>query len=71
MTSPRLSPAMRQMLRNATAGANLATGMYGGTHKLAQTRTALKARGLIDTDGRSTEAGRAVFAPRKLEGSLC
>lgn len=71
MSAHRLSPAMRAMLRNAIDGKPLASGMYGGGLKLAQTRRALEARGMLDSELKPTEAGRAVFLPKVAEAKLC
>ncbi|MCI5068446.1 hypothetical protein [Acidovorax sp.] len=64
MSTPRLSPAMRNMLRNAIDGKRIGQGLSGGPHKIDATRRALEARGLLDTDLKPTEAGRSVFAPK-------
>ena len=64
MTSPRLSPAMRNMLRNAIDGKRIGQGLAGGPLKIAATRRALESRGLLDTELKPTDAGRAVFAPK-------
>lgn len=66
MTAPRLSPAMRNMLRSILDGkgpwAHLkGHSQHGGAF---QTLVALRHRGLIDAADRPTEAGRAVFAPK-------
>lgn len=66
MTTPRLSPAMRTMLRNAITGVPLAKGLCGGPHKHDQTRLALVARGLLDRDAKPTGTGQSVFAPAQL-----
>lgn len=63
MSTPRLSPAMRTMLRNAVRGEPLAKGLCAGYYKLYHTGNALEVRGLLDSHGRPTTAGRAVFAP--------
>lgn len=55
MTTARLSPAMRNMLRAAIAGKPGANG---------ETRAALIARGMLTDAGKPTPAGRAVFAPQ-------
>lgn len=67
MTSPRLSPAMRNMLRSILSGkgpwAHLnGQSQHGGSF---QTLHALRQRGLIDAADRPTEAGRAVFTPKQ------
>lgn len=54
MTTARLSPAMRNMLRAAIAGKPVANG---------ETRAALIARHMLTDAGQPTEAGRAVFTP--------
>lgn len=64
MSAPRLSPAMRNMLRNAIHGKRIGQGLSGGPHKIDATRRALEARGLLDTDLKPTDAGRAVFEPK-------
>lgn len=64
MSTPRLSPAMRNMLRNAIDGKRICQGLAGGPHKIDATRRALEARGLLDAELKPTEAGRAIFAPR-------
>lgn len=69
MSTPRLSPAMRAMLRNATHGAPLIKGLSGGPLKNAATRRALEARGLLGQDLKPTDAGRAVFAPKQCEAT--
>ncbi len=55
MTTARLSPAMRNMLRAAIAGKPSANG---------ETRAALIARGMLTDAGQPTQAGRAVFTPQ-------
>ena len=67
MTSPHLSPAMRNMLRSILSGkgpwAHLnGQSQHGGSF---QTLHALRKRGLIDAADRPTEAGRAVFTPKQ------
>ncbi|MBD9395584.1 hypothetical protein [Acidovorax sp. ACV01] len=64
MTTPRLSPAMRNMLRNAIDGKRIGQGLAGGPLKIAATRRALEARGLLDSELKPTEAGCAVFTPK-------
>lgn len=64
MTTPRLSPAMRNMLRNAIDGKRIGQGLAGGPLKIAATRRALEARGLLDAELKPTDAGRAVFTPK-------
>ncbi len=71
MTSPRLSPAMRNMLRSILSGkgpwAHLnGQSQHGGSF---QTLKALRQRGLIDAADRPTEAGREVFTPKQSEAS--
>lgn len=66
MSPPRLSPAMRNMLRSILDGkgpwAHLkGQAQHGGSF---QTLVALRQRGLIDAADRPTEAGRAVFTPK-------
>lgn len=61
MTAPRLSPAMRKMLRNILNGQPSTKGLAGGPHKHTATRQALEARGLLDQDAKPTAAGCAVF----------
>lgn len=66
MSTPRLSPAMRNMLRSILDGkgpwAHLkGQAQHGGSF---QTLVALRQRGLIDAADRPTEAGRAVFTPK-------
>ncbi|WP_431152511.1 hypothetical protein [Acidovorax facilis] len=63
MRTPRLSPAMRNMLRNAVRGESLAKGLCAGPYKQYHTRRALEARGLLDSNAKPTDAGKAVFAP--------
>ena len=65
MTAPRLSPAMRNMLRNVISGQPSTRGLAGGALKHAATRRALEARGLLDQDLKVTAAGLAVFGLRK------
>ena len=67
MSSPRLSPAMRIMLRGILDGKGpwvhlKGQSQHGGSF---QTLVALRQRGLIDAADRPTEAGRAVFAPKR------
>ena len=64
MSPPRLSPAMRNMLRNAIDGKRIGQGLAGGPLKIAATRRALEARGLLDAELKPTDAGRAVFTPK-------
>lgn len=61
MTTPRLSPAMRNALFAICHG-GLRNHSVLPTAAL-QTLAALQQRGLIDQQGNPTEAGRAVFAP--------
>ena len=68
MTALRLSPAMRNMLRNAIIGKRIGQGLAGGPLKIAATCRALEARGLIDAELQPTEAGRAVFTPKQPGG---
>lgn len=65
MTTPRLSPAMRNMLRNVISGQPSTRGLAGGPLKHAATRRALEVRGLLDEDLKVTAAGLAVFGLRK------
>ena len=65
MTAPRLSPAMRNMLRNIINGQPSTRGLPGGPLKHAATRRALEVRGLVDQDLNATAAGLAVFGLRK------
>ncbi|MES2925707.1 MAG: hypothetical protein V4843_02765 [Pseudomonadota bacterium] len=65
MTAPRLSPAMRNMLRNVISGQPSTRGLAGGALKHAATRRALEARGLLHQDLKVTAAGLAVFGLRK------
>lgn len=65
MTAPRLSPAMRNMLRNVISGQPSTRGLAGGPLKHAATRRALEVRGLLDQDLKATAAGLAVFSLRK------
>lgn len=65
MSTPRLSPAMRNMLRNIIAVQPSARGLAGGPHKHAATRRALETRGLLDQDHQPTKTGLAVFGLRK------
>ena len=75
MTAPRLSPAMRNMLRNAIDGKRIGQGLAGGPLKNTATRRALEARGLLDAELKPTDAGRAVFTPKQpntsKEASTC
>jgi hypothetical protein len=64
MSATRLSPAMRNMLRNAIDGKRIGQGLAGGPLKIAATRRALEARGLLDAELKPTDAGRAVFTPK-------
>ena len=64
MSALRLSPAMRNLLRNAIEGKPIGQGLAGGPLKIAATRRALESRGLLDTEQKPTHAGRAVFAPK-------
>lgn len=64
MSPPRLSPAMRNMLRNAIDGKHIGQGLAGSPLKIAATRRALEARGLLDSELKPTDAGRAVFTPK-------
>ena len=64
MSPPRLSPAMRNMLRNAIDGKRIGQGLAGGPLKITATRRALEARGLLDAELKPTDAGRAVFTPK-------
>ena len=71
MTAPRLSPAMRNMLRSILDGkgpwAHLkGQSQHGGS---LQTLAALRQRGLIDAANRPTDAGRAVFSPKHVTTS--
>ena len=71
MTAPRLSPAMRNMLRSILDGkgpwAHLkGQSQHGGSLK---TLAALRQRGLIDAADRPTDAGRAVFSPKNVTTS--
>ena len=71
MSTSRLSPAMRNMLRNILDGkgpwAHLkGQSQHGGS---LQTLAALRQRGLIDAANRPTDAGRAVFAPKHVTTS--
>lgn len=54
MSTARLSPAMRNMLRAAIDGKPIANG---------ETRAALIARSMLTDAGQPTDSGRAVFAP--------
>lgn len=65
MSTHRLSPAMRKMLRNAIDGAPITRGMGAGALRAGATRDALILRGMLDSECRPTDAGRAVFAPVK------
>lgn len=65
MSTPRLSPAMRNLLRNLISGQPSNRGLAGGEFKHAATRRALEARGLLDPDLKPTAAGLAVFSLRK------
>ena len=67
MSTPRLSPAMRNMLRSILNGKGpcahlVGQAQHGGSF---QTLHALRKRGLIDAADRPTEAGRAVFIPKQ------
>lgn len=66
MTTPRLSPAMRNMLRGAISGAPQRPHAGTGARHEAATREALVTRGLLDSEGHPTAAGRAVFNPPQL-----
>ena len=77
MTTQRLSPAMRNMLRSILNGKGpwahlVGQAQHGGSF---QTLHALRQRGLIDAADRPTEAGRAVFTPKQpntsKEASTC
>lgn len=65
MSTPRLSPSMRNMLRNVISGQPSTKGLPGGAFKHAATRRALETRGLLDQDLKPTAAGLAVFGQRK------
>lgn len=65
MSTSRLSPAMRTMLRNMITGQPSIQGLAGGPLKHAATRRALQTRGLLDQDLKATDAGLAVFGARK------
>lgn len=56
MTTARLSPALRNMLRTAIAGKPVPNG---------ETRAALIARSMLTDAGQPTAAGRTVFAPKQ------
>ena len=75
MSTPRLSPAMRNMLRNAIDGKRIGQGLAGGLLKITATRRALEARGLLDAELKPTDAGRTVFTPKQpntsKEASTC
>ena len=60
MTTPRLSPAMRNVLHSA-----IHLGQVPTRHpiKTEQTLQALRQRGLLDGSNQPTQAGREVFAP--------
>lgn len=62
----RLTHAQQNMLSNAVHGRLLTDGLHGrSAHGGASgTEFALRRRGLLDENGRPTEAGRAVFAPK-------
>ena len=62
MTSPRLSPAMRNMLARAIAHGGLPARTRHPI-KTEQTLQALRQRGLLDEGNQPTPAGRSVFAP--------
>lgn len=68
MSTPRLSPAMRNMLRNVISGQPSTRGLAGGPHKHTATQSALQSRGLLDKEAKPTAAGRAVFGK---EASPC
>ena len=59
MTTPRLSPAMRNLLHAAITHGQLPLHRSVKTVPTAQ---ALRQRGLLDASGQPTQAGRAVFA---------
>lgn len=65
MSAARLSPAMRNMLRNLINGQPSTKGLAGGALKHAATRRALETRGLLDQDQKPTAAGLAVFGQRQ------
>lgn len=75
MSTARLSPAMRNMLRNAIDGKRIGQGLAGGPLKITATRRALEARGLLDAELKPTDAGRTVFTPKQpntsKEASTC
>ena len=75
MSTPRLSPAMRNMLRNAIDGKPIGQGLAGGPLKITATRRALESRGLLDAELKPTDAGRTVFTPKQpntsKEASTC
>ena len=75
MSTSRLSPAMRNMLRNAIDGKRIGQGLAGGPLKITATRRALEARGLLDAELKPTDAGRTVFTPKQpntsKEASTC
>ena len=75
MSALRLSPAMRNLLRNAIEGKPIGQGLAGGPLKIAATRRALEARGLLDAELKPTDAGRTVFTPKQpntsKEASTC
>lgn len=60
MTTPRLSPAMRNLLHAAITHGQLPLHRSVKTVPTAQ---ALRRRGLLDADNRPTQAGRDVFSP--------
>ena len=61
MSTPRLSPAMRNALFAICHGGLRNHSVLPAATQ--QTLAALQQRGLIDQQGNPTEAGRAVFAP--------
>lgn len=60
MTTPRLSPAMRNVLH---AAIHLGRVPMHHPIKTEQTLQALRQRGLLDGSNQPTQAGRDVFAP--------
>ena len=71
MTTSRLSPAMRNMLRNILDGKGPWAHLKGQSQHGGSFRTlaALHQRGLIDAANGPTDAGRAVFSPKHVTTS--
>jgi hypothetical protein len=68
MTTHRLSPAMRSVLRIAITHGRLPARFVA---RATPTLQALRQRGLLDADNQPTQAGRNVFAPADAKGAQC